>query len=151
MPEDTWATQIGSMRRIGFDSNALIYFLEDRQPFARYVAHAIAALTQGDALGIISTVVEMEFLVHPLRSQDKERLYRIETFLQQTPNLRIRSVDRAIARRAADVRARARLTALDAIIVATGLEERCDAIIGNDARIAARSVGIPYLCIDDYI
>jgi len=40
---------------------------------------------------------------------------------------------------------------MDAIIVATGLEDRCDAIVGNDSLIAARSQSIPYLYLDDYV
>ena len=75
----------------------------------------------------------------------------MEIFLRQAPNLAVRSVDRVIARRAAHVRAQTRLSPMDAIIVATALEERCDAIIGNDSIIASRSIGIPYLYLDDHI
>ena len=95
-----WMNQLASLRRIGFDSNALIYLLEDREPYA---------------------------------------------------DLRVRSVDRTVAQRAARVRAQTRLDPLDAIIVATALEERCDAMIGNDSFIASRSIGIPYLYLNDYI
>ena len=42
-------------------------------------------------------------------------------------------------------------SAWSAIIVATALEERCDAIIGNDSIIASRLTGIPYLYLDDYV
>ena len=40
---------------------------------------------------------------------------------------------------------------MDAIIVATAVEERCDAIIGNDSMMAARTTDIPYLYLNDYV
>ena len=39
----------------------------------------------------------------------------------------------------------------DAIIIATALQARCDALIGNDARMARHTFGLPYLYLDGYI
>ena len=102
-------------------------------------------------VGVISTIVELEILVKPMRDRDDDAQDRVETFLQQRPNLSIRPVDRMIARRAANIRARTRLLPMDAIIVATAVEERCDAIIGNDSMMAARTTDIPYLYLNDYV
>lgn len=146
-----WENHIRSLRRIGFDSNALIYFLEGRQPYYEYVAQVVAMLERGQARGYVSTIVEMELLVKPMREGDTVSLDRIELFLRGQINLFIRPVDRIVARRAADMRARTRLSPPDAIIVATALEERCDAIIGNDSIIASRATNIPYIYLDDYI
>ena len=148
----TWQAQLSSFRRICFDSNALIYFLEEREPYAGLVAQGIALMELGYALGFLSTIVEMEILVKSIRERDTVAHDRAETFLRGRANLTVRSVDRIVARRAAEVRARTHLAPLDSIIVATGLEERCDAIIGNDSMIASRPVGIPpYLYLDDYV
>ena len=146
-----WANQLSAMCRICFDSNALIYFLEGQQPYCSYVAQAVAMMENGRAIGVASTVMEMELLMKPLRDGDIFGREKIEIFLRQQHNLLIRPVDRLVARRAAVVRARTRLAPLDAIMVATALEERCEAIIGNDAVIASRPVGIPYLYLDDYV
>ena len=145
--------RIENLRRVGFDSNALIYLLEGREPYAAHVGAALEMIRTGRARGIISVVVEMELLVRPMRDRDTAHVDRIETFLRHGSNLSVRPVDRVVARTAADVRARIRLSPLDSIIVATGLEERCDAIIGNDSMIAShsRTVGIPYLYLDDYV
>ena len=102
-------------------------------------------------MGLISTIVEMELLVKPLRDRNFSTVNRIEVFLRGTPNLIVRSLDRVVARRAADVRARTGLAQFDAVIAATAMEERCDAIIGNDGMFASRVTGIPYLYLDDYI
>jgi predicted nucleic acid-binding protein len=72
-------------------------------------------------------------------------------FFRESPNLVIRSLDRVVARRAALVRAESRLQLPDAIIVATALEEGCDAMVGNNASMAQRGMGIPYLYLGNYI
>ena len=146
-----WQNQLSSLRRIGFDTNALIYILEDREPYATYVSQAFRLMERGHLVGVISTIVELEILVKPMRDRDDDAQDRVETFLQQRPNLSIRPVDRMIARRAANIRARTRLLPMDAIIVATAVEERCDAIIGNDSMMAARTTDIPYLYLNDYV
>ena len=139
------------MRRVAFDSNAVIYFIDAREPYAPYVAQVIASMVNSRTVGFISSIVEMEILVKPIRERNTTVRDKIETFLRETPNLTVRPVDRVVARRAADVRARTHLTPLDAIIVATALEDRCDAIIGNDSVIASQTTGIPYLYLDDYL
>lgn len=146
-----WAEQIRDLRRICFDSNALVYLLEGILPYTSFVDQALGMVMRGEARGFISTVVEMEMLVYPLRERKLTAFDHIELFLRDMPNLVIRNVDRAVARRAAEVRARTRLAPLDAIIAATAIEERCDAIIGNDAMMAARLTPIPYLYLNDYV
>ena len=146
-----WSNRLASLARIGFDSNALIYALEGRPPYADLVAQALTMMQENKAVGFASTLVEMEMLVKPMRDKDTEALIRLELFLRHMPNLFFRPVNRSIARRAADLRARAAIPPVDAVITATAVEERCDAIIGNDSMLASRVIGIPYLYLDDYV
>ena len=148
---DRWEKRISSLRRIAFDSNALIYLLDSKEPYAPFVARAVSMIENGQATGLISTIVEMELLVKPMRERDTLTRDRIEVFLRETNNLAVRPVDRFVARRAADVRARTRVGPLGAVIVATALEEKCDAIVGNDYMVADRTTDINYLCVGDYI
>ena len=146
-----WFNRIYPLARVAFDSNALIYHLEHAQPYAPLVRLALSRIQSGQAVGILSTLVESELLIKPLRENDSLSIRRIELFFSHTANLRFKSVDRAVARRAAAVRARTGLSLADAIIAATAIEERCDAIIGNDARLASRITGVPYLYLADYL
>ena len=86
-----------------------------------------------------------------MRDRNRRALETIELFFRNSPNLVIRSVDRTVARRAAAVRASSRLSLPDATIVATALEDRCDALIGNDSSVARYASGIPYLYLNDYL
>ncbi len=99
----------------------------------------------------VSTVVEAEAMVKPLRNRDWLTLDRLELFFGNSPNLIVRSLDRTIAKRAAVVRAGTRLALPDAIIVATALEDRCEALIGNDSSMAQQTLGLPYLHMNNYI
>jgi predicted nucleic acid-binding protein len=78
-------------------------------------------------------------------------LERAVLFFRNSPNLAVIDCDQVIARRAAEVRAASRMPLPDAIIVATALEARCDALIGNDARMARHTFGLPYLYMNSYI
>ena len=146
-----WSNRLTSLARVGFDSNALIYALEGRAPYASLVVQVLTMMEKGQVLGFASTLVEMEMLVKPMRDGDNETRTRIEVFLRHMPNLLVRPVDRSIARRAARLRARTNLPSIDSVIAATSIEERCDALIGNDALLARRLTDIEYLYLGEYI
>ncbi|MBI4297956.1 MAG: type II toxin-antitoxin system VapC family toxin [Chloroflexi bacterium] len=146
-----WSGQISSLQRVCFDSNAIIYALESVEPYALLVGRALKSLEERSAISVISTIVVLETLVKPMKERDQEAIDEIEHFFRVMPNLLVRPMDGAVARSAAAIRARTQLPTPDAIIVATALEERCDAIIGNDSYMAHQVKGIPYLYLEDYV
>ncbi len=149
---DRWLQDLRAYRRVALDTNVGIYALEDVVPYKELAQHVLNLMERGYMTGLVSTVVEAEVLVKPLREQDQSTLEKAELFFRDSPNLVLRSLDRTIAKRAAMVRAaNTRILLPDAVIVATALEEQCDVIIGNDSVIASRALGIPYLYLDDYI
>ena len=135
--------------RIAFDTNAVIYYLENVYPYGSYAAQAFSLLASGAAVGFVSTMVEMETLVRPLRIRDRGLLFSIRRFFALHPNLHVTSMNSDIAQAAAQVRASTNLKAPDAIIAATAAADRCEVIIGND-RAFARNSELPYLVLDDF-
>ena len=135
--------------RIAFDTNAVIYYLEGTYPYGVYAAQAFSLLASGAAVGFVSTMVEMETLVRPLRIRDRGLLFSIRRFFALHPNLYVTPMSSDIAQAAAQVRASTNLKAPDAIIAATAAANRCDVIIGND-RAFARNSELPYLVLDDF-
>ena len=71
--------------RIAFDTSAVIYYLEDLYPYGVYAAQAFSLLASGAAVGFVSSVVEMETLVRPLRIRDKGLLFSIRRFFALHP------------------------------------------------------------------
>ena len=150
MVNAAWQARVAGLQRVAFDTNALIYLFEGHEPHTGLVAAALGRVEQGHAVGIVSTIVELELLVRPLRQQDAAFLVRLDLFLRNARNLVLRNVDREVARRAAAIRADTGMQAPDALIAATAVVEGCDAIIGNDRDFARRSE-VLYLVLDDYV
>ena len=148
---DRWLNDLRTYRRVALDTNVVIYALEEVAPYKELVEPLFNLMERGFIVATVSTIVEAEVLVKPIRERDRLTLRKVELFFRNSPNLVIRGCDRAVARRAASVRARTPLRLPDAIVVATAVEEGCDALIGNDAVMGHNSLGTPYMRLDDYI
>ena len=75
MTPGTWTQMLSGCERLSFDSNALIYFLEGYPRYSDRVAEALSLLEQDRAVGFVSTMVEMELQVLPMRDNDKRRTH----------------------------------------------------------------------------
>jgi len=94
----------------------------------------------------VSVVTETELLVRPEREGNSEAKERIQDLLSED-GIFVVEMDRQIARRAAALRAEHGLRLADAIIVATGIETGCDALVGNDA-VWQRQTDIPFVYLE---
>ncbi len=148
---ERWLQDLRPYRRVALDTNVVVYALDNVLPYQELARHLLRLMERGFMVGTVSTVVEAEVLVKPLRERNQLAIEKAELFFRYAPNLVVRSFDRTIARRAALVRAGSLLPLPDAIIVATALEERCDVLIGNDASMARHSFGVPFLYLEDYV
>ena len=99
---------------------------------------------------IVSVITEAELLVRPERDDNEEARERIADLLSED-GMEVVPVERRIARRAAALRGRTRLKLADAIIVATAIETRCDAIVGNDGEWSKKSIDFPFVRLDDVV
>ena len=97
----------------------------------------------------------MEVLVGPARSADEKLYETIVEFLTQLPGLRLREIDFSIAERAASIRARYRLGAQDALIVATGLVAGVGRIVSNDRHwsttLSPADITATVVLLDDHL
>jgi predicted nucleic acid-binding protein len=92
----------------------------------------------------------MEIAVRPLQLGRDEVADEYETLLAAFPNLSIVQADRAVARRAAQLRAAFRLRPADAIQVAACVEHGASAFVTNDnglRRVDLLEVAV----LDDYL
>lgn len=144
-----WTDTIAPLGRIAFDTNSFIYLFEGTEPKAELVEEALWRVNRGLAVAVMSTLVELELLVRPLREGDTRFIDRLHLFLRSIRNLQVRPVDRIVARTAARIRATTGMKAPDAIVAATASVEQCDAIIGNDRGFAKRSE-VRYILLDEY-
>ena len=129
----------------------------DRHDRASPVAGAVidGLVRSGRNPGLVSMVTVMEVLVGPGRGADDQLYDTIVEFLTQLPGLRLREIDFPIAERAASLRARYRLRAPDALIVATGLVAGVGRIVSNDREwstaLAKSDIPATVVLLDDHL
>lgn len=143
-------SDLAKARRLCFDTNALIYFLEGVPPYHAWLQRLFTNVRRADQEVVISVVTEAELLIRPLRNGDEYALHIIQTFLSG-PSISVVDVTREVARTAAFVRSQTALKLPDAMIVGTAISTGCDAIIGNDKMCAQRSSEVPYVYLEDVV
>jgi predicted nucleic acid-binding protein len=104
----------------------------------------------GEADIFVSAITEAELLVRPERDGNTAAIERIGDLLSEE-GIYVMDVTRRIARKAAKLRSHNRIALADAIIIATAIETRCEAIIGNDGEWTRRLTEVPYVLLDDIV
>lgn len=119
-------------QRIGLDTNVFIYFLEDHPRYGAWCASLFGLIERGLNPAVTSTVTLLELLVQPYRDQKDELAQRIFALAGTYPRLEWVSVTMNVADRAAELRARYRLSTPDAIQLATAILHKAVRFYGND-------------------
>ena len=118
--------------RLYLDASAIIYSVEGVSEFKSIVRDEISrALTSGGVL-ITSRVSRMECRVKPLREGNTATLSYYDLFFSSR-DLVIAELTEEIVESATDLRVKYNFKALDALHVATAMQERVDAVLTGDA------------------
>ena len=136
--------------RIGLDTNVFIYFLEYHPRYGAWCASLFDRIERGQNSAVTSTVTLLELLVQPHRDQKEELAQKIFALASTYPKLEWVSVTMNIADRAAELRARYRLSTPDAIQLATAIGHNATRFYGND-RGLRRVKEIECVLVDDLI
>ena len=118
-------------RLVNIDTNALVYYLDDRLPYADLMEAVFRRVRRGEMKIVISSVAQMELLVKPIKDRDITAIDAVIGFTEQTANMTVVDVSRPVVMQAARLRAEG-LPVADSLILATGLVMECNAIITND-------------------
>jgi len=114
------------------DSCVLIYALEDDPRFGTPAIAALSRLKAQHRQPVISPLVRLECLVHPIAQADGGRLHRYHSFLSLFQSLSIRD---AAFELATELRAAHRLRTPDALHLAAALQHGCQVLLTNDTRL----------------
>lgn len=136
--------------RIGLDTNVFIYFLEDHPRYGPWCASLFDRIERGQNPSVTSTVTLLELLVQPYREQKEELAQKIFALASTYPKLEWVPVTMTMADRAAELRARYRLSTPDAIQLATAIGHKATRFYGND-RSLRRVKEIECCIVDDLI
>ena len=143
---DRHAAILSEHRIVGLDTPIFIYHFE-RHPLYFPRAHCILEeIAQGRLDAVTSVVTLMEITVQPLSLGRPDIADEYEILLLSFPHLSVQDITVAIARRAADLRARHRLKPADALQVATCLDAGATLFVTNDRDLRTLSdVSVLYL------
>jgi predicted nucleic acid-binding protein len=136
--------------RIGLDTNLFIYFLEAHPRYGVWCASLFDKIERGHNPAVTSTVTLLELLVQPYRDQKEELAQKIFALTSTYPKIEWIPVSMGLADRAAELRARYRLSTPDAIQLATAIGHKATRFYGND-RSLRRVKEIECFLVDDLI
>lgn len=128
------ATLARRHRRIGLDSNVLIYALEGSGPEAKAAGALLDAMAAGSCSGVMSTLGLVEILVGPARQEGDALVQRYADELVSLEGLDVAGIDRDTSVEAAHLRA-AGMSLADAIHLATAEIAGAGTFVTNDRRI----------------
>jgi predicted nucleic acid-binding protein len=137
---------LGRHRRIGLDSNLLIYFIEAHPAYGALARKVFESIEAGRNAAVCSTVSLLEVLVQPYRTQNDEIVNRFYGLLTTYPHLHWVDLSIEVADLGARLRAEYELKTPDAVLLATALHSRATGFIGNDSKLK-RVKGIEILML----
>lgn len=133
-------------RRVGIDSNVLIYLLEQPGPLADSAGSVLDAIAAGEAEGIMATLMLTEACAGPAHAGDQAMVERYSDELTSLENVRLIPLTAEIAVDAAAIRGTGSLGLADAIHLASARGAGATAFVTNDRRIkSAPTVEVLYL------
>lgn len=130
------------------DTAPIIFYTEQHPVYYRLVEPVFTAIDAGDVRAVTSIVTLSECLVHPYMKgliQLQQDYYDIIT---AGNNVYFALQDAETGRVAAELRARYRISLLDALQVATALQTHCDIFLTNDRELR-RIQELPVLIVEE--
>ncbi len=121
-------------KRIGLDTNVLIYYIEEHPSYLRKIEPLIERIAEGKAIGITSYVTLLELLVKPLREKRFDLAEQYKTIL--SAQLEMIAMDESVSIKAAELRAKYGIKTPDAIQLASVITKNGDVFVTNDERLA---------------
>ena len=122
-------------RRIGLDTNVIIYYIEEHPVFLKKVEPLIDRIVEGKAIGITSYVTLLELLVKPIKEERFDLVEQYKTILMT--QLEMVPLDESVSLRAAELRAKYGIKTPDAIQLASVIFKKGDVFVTNDDRLDA--------------
>jgi predicted nucleic acid-binding protein len=149
---ETIEQTLGRMQgqRVYFDTNILIYVLENAAGYSEACLPFFSAVAQQDIVGCTGEMTLAELLVQPMRSNDMIRMGQIralfddgyfEVFAHHRPSLEL----------AAHIRATQGLKMIDAIHTASAIHGGCKYFITHDKQMQRQVSGIEVVNIGGWL
>lgn len=148
---DEFSKRLAKAKVIGLDTSVFVYFLENNIRYAPLAQITLKGIENGKWQGVTSTITLMEITVRPWQLENESVAREYEAVLVHFPNLTIVDVDRAVARAAAQLRAKYKVSPPDALQVAASVSFGANAFLTDDKRLAKLEDVIDVIVMNDYV
>ena len=122
-------------RRVGLDSNLLIYFIEAHASYGTLAQKVFESIEAGRNIAVCSTLSLLEVLVQPYRTKNDQIVNRFYGLLTTYPHMNWVNLSIEVADLGARLRAEYELKTPDAVLLATALHSHATGFIGNDSKL----------------
>lgn len=123
---------LSNYKKIGVDTNIFIYYLNQDSPYYLHAVDLFTVFIKRQSVLITSILSLTEIL--SLKATES-LLVRMEDDIVLMPNLQLVSVDRTIAKTAAQIRRTYNFALADSVQLATALENNAEVFITNDRKL----------------
>ena len=144
-------TVISQYRLLALDTLVFFYHLSDHPLYAPLTSVVLEAIEVGEVQAFTTALTLADILTVPTQAGNQHMRDDYEFYLTHFPNLQLVSVDAAIARETAVVRASCQLRTRDAVEVAAARLMGANAIVTNNSRWADRVKEPAAVLLDDYV
>lgn len=133
----TLETMLGYLRgkRVYFDTNPFIYFIEKHDEFFEAVKPIFQMLKDDEFTAYTSDFTLTETLIKPYKDNDQATIDLFRSLLLDTGYFSMLSISQETFLNAAKVGGETMMRTPDAIHMASAVENQCDYFITNDKRI----------------
>ena len=148
---DEFSKRLAKAKVIGLDTSVFVYFLENNPRYAPLAQITLKGIENGKWQGVTSTITLMEITVRPWQLENESAAREYEAILVHFPNLTIADVDRDVARAAAQLRAKYKVSPSDALQVAASVSFGANAFLTNDKRLIKLEEVVDIIVMDAYL
>jgi predicted nucleic acid-binding protein len=148
---EEFGRQLAAHAIIGLDTCIFIYHLEDHPRYRPLTQELLAGVQTGRQTAVTSVITVMELTVHPWQLKRSTVAREYEALLVHFPNLMLADVTRAVARRAAQLRARYGVRPADALQAATALLNGATTFVTNDRKLVRLTPELNVLILESFI
>lgn len=135
-------------KKIFLDTSPVVYYLENNELY--YSRMKKFLIKYGDCDLVTSAVTVTEYLTYPYQQHNFESINAFYSFIDGM-DIVIRSIDKAIAEKAAQIRAEYKFfKTMDALQLATACLSGCDLFLTNDKQLKQFST-IKCITVDELV
>ncbi len=137
-------------QRVYFDTNILIYVLENSAGYVEACLPFFSAVADGSVIGCTGEMTLAELLVKPMRSNDMVSMAKIRSLFDDE-YFETFAHNRSALELAAHLRATQGLRMIDAIHTAAAVQGNCKFMLTHDKQIHRQARGLEVVNIDTWL